>query len=237
MKLDILVFAAHPDDAELSMGGTIASFTARRKKVGIVDLTMGEMSTRGNTKIRAEETAIATKILKLQVRENLGLKDGGINLTSAAIKKVVAEIRKYKPEIVFAPYCNDRHPDHIDLSNLVKRAVFSAGLKKFKTAALGKTQFPYRPKKIFYYMQTYLFNPSFIVDISDYFNIKMKAVKAFESQFHNSKLKEEETFINTPEFLEYIESRAKFYGFQIGKKYGEPFHCEEAIDYDFSGLL
>jgi len=237
MKLDVLIFAAHPDDAELSMGGTIARFSAEGLKVGIVDLTKGEMSTRGNTKIRAKESAEATKILKLKVRENLGLKDGNISLSDTALKKVVRIIREYKPSIVFAPFLNDRHPDHIDSGSLIKRAVFKSGLKKFNTVDDGKSQHHYRPAKIFYYMQTYLFNPSFIVDITNYFNTKMNAVKAFKSQFHNSELKEEDTFISRPEFLDYVEARAKFYGFQIGKKYGEPFYCEEAINYDLSDLL
>jgi len=237
MKLDILMLAAHPDDAELSMGGTIARFTAEGKKVGVVDLTKGEMSTRGNLKIRAKETAGANKILKLKIRENLGLKDGNITLSDSSLKEVVCKIRKYKPLIVFAPYLNDRHPDHIDASNLIKRAVFNSGLKKFDTITDGKSQPHYRPEKIFYYMQTYIFNPSFIVDITNYFDTKIKAVKAFKSQFHNSKLKEEDTFISRPEFLDYVEARAKFYGFQIGKKYGEPFYCEEAINYNFSDLL
>lgn len=237
MKLDVLIFAAHPDDAELSMGGTIARFTAEGLKVGVVDLTKGEMSTRGNTKMRAKETAESTKILRLKVRENLGFKDGDISLSSSILKKVVSIIRKYKPSIVFAPFLNDRHPDHIDASNLIKRAVFNSGLKKFNTISGGKAQLHYRPEKIFYYMQTYLFSPSFIVDISNYFNTKMKAVKAFKSQFHNLKFKEEDTFISRPEFLDYVEARAKYYGFQIRKKYGEPFYCEEAINYDFSDLI
>jgi bacillithiol biosynthesis deacetylase BshB1 len=237
MKLDIMIFAAHPDDAELSMGGTIARFTSEGIKIGVVDLTKGEMSTRGNIKIRAKETAEATKLLKLKVRENLGLNDGNITLSDNSLKKVIIKIRKYKPSIVFAPFSNDRHPDHINSSILIKHAVFNSGLKKLNTIADGESQHHYRPAKIFYYMQTYLFNPSFIVDITDYFNTKMKAVKAFKSQFHDSKLKEEDTFISRPEFLDYVEARAKFYGFQIGKKYGEPFYCEEAINYDFSDLL
>jgi bacillithiol biosynthesis deacetylase BshB1 len=237
MNLDILIFAAHPDDAELSMGGTIARFSAEGLKVGVVDLTKGEMSTRGKPKMRAKETADATKILRLKVRENFGLKDGDIALSNSAFNKVVSAIRKYKPSIVFAPYLNDRHPDHVDVSNLIKRAVFKSGLKKFKTTGDGIKPIHYRPEKIFYYMQTYLFNPSFIVDISEHFSSKMKAVKAFKSQFHNAKLKEEDTFISRPEFLDYVEARAKFYGFQIRKKYGEPFYCEETINYNFSDLL
>ena len=237
MKLNVLIFAAHPDDAELSMGGTIARFTSQGLKIGVVDLTKGEMSTRGNLKIRAMETAAASKILKLKMRENLGLQDGNIFSAESSLKKTVTLIRKYNPILVFAPYFNDRHPDHIDASSLVKRAVFKSGLEKFKTTNSGKIQNPFRPKKIFYYMQTYLFQPSVIVDISEHFETKMKAVQAFKSQFHNPSLKKIDTFISRPEFLEYVEARAKFYGFQIGKRYGEPFYCEEATEYDFSHLL
>ena len=237
MNLNVLVFAAHPDDAELSMGGTIARFTSQGLKVGVVDLTKAELSTRGDVKTRATETAAASKILKLKIRENLGIEDGNISISPNSIKKVVQEIRKYKPSIVFAPYINDRHPDHIDVSKLVKRAVFSSGLEKFKTSVSGKPQLHFRPKKIFYYMQTYLFEPSFIVDVSEYFHIKMKSVDAFKSQFHNPTSKKKDTFISKPEFIDYVDARARFYGFQIRKKYGEPFYCEENIEYDFSDLL
>ena len=237
MKLDVLIFAAHPDDAELSMGGTIVRFTSIGLKVGVVDLTKGEMSTRGNLKIRAMETAAASKILKLKMRENLDLKDGSISSTELSLKKTVTLIRMYNPKIVFAPYFNDRHPDHIDASSLAKRAVFKSGLEKFKTTNSGKSQSPFRPQKIFYYMQTYLFLPSVIIDISEHFEYKMKAVLAYKSQFHNPSLKKEDTFISRPGFLEYVEARAKFYGFQIGKRYGEPFYCEEEIELDLLCLF
>jgi len=237
MNLDVLVFAAHPDDAELSMGGTIARFTAQGLKVGVADLTKAELSTRGNVITRAKETAAASKVLKLKVRDNLGIKDGGISLSQDNLKKVITLIRKYKPSIVFAPYFNDRHPDHIDASILIKRAVFSSGLEKFKTTISGKSQMQYRPKKIFYYMQTYLFAPSFIVDISEHFQTKMRSVNEFKSQLHNPAAKKDDTFISKPEFLDYVKARAEFYGFQIRKKYGEPFYCEENIEYDFSDLL
>jgi len=237
MKLDVLIFAAHPDDAELSMGGTIARFTSIGLKVGVIDLTKAELSTRGNVNTRERETEAATKVLKLKIRENLEIKDGGISLSEVSLKKVVSKIRLYKPSIVFAPYFNDRHPDHIDTSILVKKAVFSSGLAKFNSTLSGKSQRPFRPKKIFYYMQTYLFKPSIIVDVSEYFDIKMKAVKAFKSQFHDSTIKKEDTFISKPEFIDYVEARAKFYGFQIRKKYGEPFYCEEDVEYDFSDFL
>jgi len=237
MKLDVLVFAAHPDDAELSMGGTIARFTSNGLRVGVIDLTKAELSTRGDLLTRERESKAATKILKLKLRENLGIKDGEINFSNNLLKKIVSKIRTYNPSLVFAPYFNDRHPDHMDVSNLVKRAVFSSGLEKFKTTSSGKNQKAFRPKKIFYYMQTYLFIPTFIVDISDYFQLKMKSVNAFESQFHNPEIKKEDTFISKPGFLDYVEARAKFYGFQIRKRYGEPFYCEEDIEYDFTDLI
>ena len=237
MNLNVLVFAAHPDDAELSMGGTIARFTSNGIKVGVVDLTKAELSTRGDVNTRAKETKEASKILKLKIRENLGIKDGGVTISIDNLKKVVSVIRQYKPSIVFAPYFNDRHPDHIDTSKLIKRAVFSSGLEKLKTIIAGNSQTAYRPKKTFYYMQTYIFEPSFIVDISEHFQTKMKSCTAFKSQFHNTSLRKEDTFISKPEFLDYVEARAKFYGFQIRKKYGEPFYCEEDIEYDFNDLL
>jgi bacillithiol biosynthesis deacetylase BshB1 len=146
-------------------------------------------------------------------------------------------IRRYKPKIIFAPYFNDRHPDHIDASKLVKEAMFVSGLAKVKTFDREVAQEAYRPKKLFYFMQTYSFEPTFIVDVSDYFEMKMKAVKVFETQFYNPKSKEPETFISQPDFLSFIEARAKVYGFQIGKKFGEPFYCEEKIELELSNLL
>ena len=237
MNLDVLIFAAHPDDAELSMGGTIVKFTRAGRKVGVIDLTLGEMSTRGNLESREEETNNATKIMKLALRENLKIPDGNIDISDTNLKKVVATIRTYKPQIIFAPYFNDRHPDHIDASLLVKRAMFKSGLPKFVTKINGKTQQAYRPEKLYYYMQTYTFEPTFIVDISESFKDKMEAIMAYQSQLYNSNSKEPSTFISSKNFIEFIEGRSKFYGFSIGKGYGEPFYCEEAIEYNFNDLL
>jgi len=237
MNLDILVFAAHPDDAELSMGGTISKLTQENYKVGIVDLTKGELGTRGNEKTRQKEAAKADKILNVSVRVNLGIPDGDIQRTKENLMMVIREIRKFKPKIIFAPYCRDRHPDHQDASALVKEAMFSTGLPKVKTFGNRIEQKAYRPKKLFYYMQTYTFEPTFIVDISDSFDMKMKAIKAFRTQFFNPKSKEPETFISRLEFLDYLVSRLQFYGFQIGKHYGEPFYSEEKIEYDMKMLL
>lgn len=237
MNLDVLVFAAHPDDAELSMGGTIAKLTAKQMKVGIIDFTRGELGTRGTAEIRQKEAFQAAIILKAAVRENLHIPDGGIHFTKENLMKVIMTIRKYRPKIIFAPYFNDRHPDHIDASHLVKRAMFSTGLIKIKTFDKEVPQDYYRPKKLFYYMQTYTFDPTFIVDITENFDVKMKAIKAYETQFHNPKSVEPETFISKPEFINYVESRAQFYGFQIGKHFGEPFFCEEKMEYDFNNFL
>lgn len=237
MILDVLVFAAHPDDAELSMGGTIAKLTKANYKVGIVDLTKGELGTRGNEKTRQTEAAKADKILNVSVRRNLKIPDGEIKRNRENLIKVVKEIRMFKPKIIFAPYFNDRHPDHHDASVLVKEAMFSTGLPKFKTIDNKLEQKAYRPQKLFYYMQTYTFEPTFIIDISDTFEQKMDAVKAFKTQFFDPKSKEPETFISRPEFFDYLIARVQFYGFQIGKHYGEPFFCEEQIEYDLSLLL
>jgi len=237
MNLDVLVFAAHPDDAELTMGGTIAKLTQNNYKVGIIDFTKGELGTRGSAETRQKEAFQAAIILKLAIRENLLIPDGNIQRNKENLMKVIMAIRKYKPKILFAPYFNDRHPDHIDTSKLVKEAMFSSGLSKIKTFDKEVAQENYRPKKLFYYMQTYSFEPSFVMDISESFDIKMKAVKVYDTQFYDPKSKEPETFISQPGFLSFIEARAKIYGFQIGKQFGEPFFCEENIELDLVNLL
>lgn len=237
MKLDALVFAAHPDDAELAMGGTIAKLTSSKIKVGIIDLTQGEMGTRGTAETRQKEAFKAAITLKTSMRENLKIPDGNIQINNENMMKVICMIRKYRPRIIFAPYFNDRHPDHIDASNLVKRAMFSTGLTKVETIDDDVKQNAYRPEKLFYYMQTYTFKPSFIVDVTDSFSKKMKAVETYSTQFHNPGSKEPETFISRPEFKNYIKSRAEFYGFQIGKQFGEPFYSEEEIELDLTGIL
>ena len=237
MNLDVLVFAAHPDDAELSMGGTIAKLTSHNHKVGIIDLTRGELGTRGHAGTRKGETLKASSILKITLRENLEIPDGNIQRTKENLYKIISAIRKYKPGIIFAPYFNDRHPDHIDTSKLVKKAMFASGLPKIVTTENKVEQVAYRPLKLFYYMQTYTFEPTFIIDISKYFKTKMGAIKAYSTQFYDPESSEPETFISDPKFLDYIESRAKFYGFQIRKHYGEPFFCEEDIELDLSSYL
>ncbi|MEW6702804.1 MAG: bacillithiol biosynthesis deacetylase BshB1 [Bacteroidota bacterium] len=237
MKLDVLVFAAHPDDAELSMGGTIAKLARIGFKVGVIDLSKGELGTRGSAAIRKQEAQNAAAILKLTHRENLGFKDGSLKFNEKYLKKIISRIRKHRPKILFAPYLNDRHPDHIGTSQLVKEAMFFSGLPKINTEYDNRFQEPFRPQKLFYYMQTYEFKPSFIVDISETFETKMKAVKVYDTQFHNPESIEPETFISQPNFLKFIEARAKYFGFKIGKDYGEAFFCEEELELDIVGSL
>lgn len=237
MNLDVLIFGAHPDDAELAMGGTIAKLTKAGLKIGIIDLTRGELGTRGTAETRQQEAFNAAITLKVAVRENLEMPDGDIKNLEENLMKVIIAIRKFKPKIIFAPYFNDRHPDHIDASHLIKRAMFSTGLSKIKSCDKEVSQNHYRPEKLFYYMQTYTFDPTFIVDVSETFDLKMKAVECYGTQFHNPKSKEPETFISRPEFINYIKSRAEFYGFSISKKFGEPFFCEEKIEYDMVNFL
>ena len=232
MKLDILIFAAHPDDAELGMGGTIAKLVSEGKSVGIVDFSEAELSSNGTVESRRLETEDASRILKVAIRENFKITDGKVKISDKVVISVIELLRTYKPQVVFAPYFNDRHPDHIGASKIVKEAVFFSGLKKIKTVLDSKERPAFRPEKLYYYMQTYEFAPSFIVDISEHFETKMESVRAYKSQFYNSDEKGELTFINDPKFIKYLEARARHYGFQIRKEYGEPFFSEEAIELD-----
>lgn len=233
MKLDALFFAAHPDDAELCCGGTIAKLVKSGKKTGIVDLTMGELGTRGSAATRKKEAGKASKVLGLSVRENLKIRDGDIENNPKNRLKVISVIRRYRPEIIFLPHFYDRHPDHGNAHILVKQSAFYSGLSKIHIPGLAA----HKPKRNFYYMQTYTFEPSFIVDISDTFKIKMSAIACYSSQFYNPEMKGPETFISDKKFIDYISARSEFYGFEIGVKYGEPFYTEEKIKIDSSGLF
>ena len=230
MNLDILIFAAHPDDAELGMGGTISKLVLEGKSVGIIDFTEAELSSNGSVESRRLETEEASKVLSVSIRENLKVADGSVRVEAKIKTEVIKLLRKYKPRIVFAPYFNDRHPDHIGASKIVKEAVFFSGLIKIETELDGENQQIHRPDKLYYYMQTYEFTPSFIIDISDHFETKMNGVRAYKSQFYNPNEKGELTFISDPKFIKYLEARARHYGFQIRKEYGEPFFSEEAIE-------
>lgn len=229
MKLDALFFAAHPDDIELCCGGIAAKMSKLGKKTGIIDLTSGELSTRGNIKIRKKEAQKAAKILGISTRINLAIPDGNIENSPKNRFKIIKIIREFRPEIIFIPHHYDRHPDHLHTNQLVKEAAFYSGLRKVKTTLNKKSQAPFRPKKNYYYMQTYAFEPNIIVDISDVYNIKMKSISSYKSQFYNPDSNEPESFICTPEFMKFIEARAIFYGFQAGIKYGEPIFTDEKV--------
>jgi bacillithiol biosynthesis deacetylase BshB1 len=227
MKLFALAIAAHPDDIELSCSGTIIKLTDKGLPVGILDLTRGELGTRGNEKIREKEAKEAAKIMGVNIRENLGLPDGKIQVTMENKIELIKIIRKFQPEIIFSPYWVERHPDHENTSRLVREAWYLSGLEKFKTKLNGKLQEPYRPKKIFFYVQFFYqqFTPNLIIDISEVFERKIKVIECYKSQFFNPNvnLKEKETLLSTPDFKEYLIARARFFGEMIGRKYGEPF--------------
>jgi len=229
MKLDALFIGSHPDDIELTCGGTVCKLVKSGKKVGIVDFTKGELSTRGNLAQRKKETEAATKILGVEVRKNLGLKDGNIINNYENRLKLIKIIREYQPEIVFAPFPSDRHPDHINASNFIREAVFYSGLGKIVTGKLSA----FRPKRIFYYRHAYDIPISFIMDVSDVFEKKIEAINCYNSQFYNTKHKgEPETYISSKRFLEDVVVRAKFFGFKLGVEFGEPFFCYEDLKVD-----
>ena len=226
MKLDILAIAAHPDDIELSCSGTLASHRDKGYSVGILDLTKGEMGTRGTPEIRLQESEVSAKILGLSARENLGFKDIYFKDDldhQIAIAKV---IRKYQPEIVLANAVEDRHPDHGKGGSLASHACFISGLRKFETELDGVSQEPWRPKYIYHYIQNQYLEPDLVVDVSDYWEIKKNSILALKSQFHNPDSNEPESFISSPEFLDFIEARSREIGHKINVKFGEGFTVE-----------
>lgn len=224
MKLDILVLASHPDDAELGSGGTMAGHVSMGRRVGVVDLTRGELGTRGSAALREEEAAAAAKILGLSARENLGLKDGFFSHSEAEQRKVIAAIRKYQPDIVLANAIDDRHPDHPKGAELAYVSCFLSGLPKIETQdEKGKLQAPWRPRVMYHYIQSEFVVPDFIVDISAHWETKMNAISAFRSQFYDASSEEPETYISSQSFLRKLEARAVDLGHAIGAAYGEGF--------------
>jgi N-acetylglucosamine malate deacetylase 1 len=224
MKLDILVLAAHPDDAEISCAGTIARHVAMGHKVGIVDFTKGELGTRGTVEIRAAEAAEAAKILGVSIRENLGMRDGFFENDATHQLAVIRAIRKYQPSIVLANAVYDRHVDHGRGASLAYDACFLSGLVRIDTKdENGKSQAPWRPGVVYHYIQSLYIEPDFIIDVSDYWDIKIEALKAFKSQFYDPQSAEIQTYISSPGFVKMIEARASDWGYAIGVKYGEGF--------------
>jgi bacillithiol biosynthesis deacetylase BshB1 len=229
MKLDILAFGAHPDDVELGCSGTIAKEISLGKKVGIIDLTRGELGTRGTVEIRNTEATQAAKILGVSVRENLDMRDGFFVNDEKHQLKVIEMIRKYQPEIVLCNAIQDRHIDHGKGSKLVSDACFLSGLIQIKTEINGEAQRPWRPKVVYHYIQWQTIEPDFVVDISDFMTQKMDAVQAYSSQFYNPNSKEPITPIASKNFLESIQYRAKDLGRLVGVEYAEGFTVERYV--------
>ena len=235
-SIDILGVAAHPDDVELSCAGAMLKAKEAGKRTAIVDLTFAELSTRGTLESRARETEEASKILKLDARYNLGLADGNIETSKKNVYSLIKYFRMLRPTIVLSPHFSERHPDHEAAAELVHQAAFYSGLAKIETTDDdGKPQEPYRPLQVLHFMQTYVFEPKLILDVSSVFEDRMRTVQAYGSQFGRGEggkkvaSGERETFLTQAGFYEWIEARARHYGMQIGAQYGEPFWCEGAV--------
>ncbi|MGV1013220.1 MAG: bacillithiol biosynthesis deacetylase BshB1 [Flavobacterium sp.] len=229
MKLDILAFGAHPDDVELGCSGTLAKEISLEKKVGIIDLTRGELGTRGSVAIRNSESANASEILGITVRENLDMRDGFFINDEAHQMKVIEMIRKYQPEIVICNAIQDRHIDHGKGSKLVSNACFLSGLRMIETIVDGKPQEAWRPKVVYHYIQWENINPDFVVDISGFLDVKMESILAYSSQFYNPNTKEPESPISSKNFLESVKYRAQDLGRIIGAEHGEGFTVERYL--------
>jgi len=231
MKLDILAFGAHPDDVELGAGATIAKEIANEKKIGIIDLTRGELGTRGSAEIRDKEGAEAAKILGVSVRENLKFADGFFRNDKAHQLEIIKLIRKYRPEIVLCNAIEDRHIDHARGSNLVSDACFLSGLIKIETKLESDNvvQDPWRPKVVYHYIQWKNVEPDFVVDVSEFIEKKTEAIMAYSSQFHNPKSNEPETPISSKNFIDSINYRARDFGRLIGVAYAEGFTAERHV--------
>jgi len=223
MNIDVLAIGAHPDDIELACGGTIAKLVKQGYNVALADVTQGEMGTRGNKDIRAKEAEEAARILGVKTRRNLRIPDGNVEVNKANILKLIVLIRELKPTVMIIPHSVERHPDHVHTHHLCKEAWYYSGLQKLQSKLHGSKQEPHRPHHYFEFMQWHEFDSSFIVDITDSYDLKMKSVRAHRSQFFNPLSKDPQTKLSTPEFLESIETRAKYYGQRIGVRYGEPF--------------
>jgi bacillithiol biosynthesis deacetylase BshB1 len=216
--VDVMAFGPHPDDIELGCGGTLIKLTDAGHSVVLVDMTRGEMGTRGTAEARKAEAAAAAKIVGALARENLELQDGNIRVSEQARRKVVQAVRKYRPKLVFMPYYEDRHPDHYHTSELAYEGLFLAGLTRYDTG-----QERYRPSKVLYYMRWHEFEPTFIVDISAQFDRKMEAVYAYTTQFRSDDPSYEQTRLTSPQHHWEIVHRMGYYGSLIGKQYGEGF--------------
>jgi bacillithiol biosynthesis deacetylase BshB1 len=238
MKLDILAFGVHPDDVELGCAGTLMAAIDQGKKVGIVDLTRGELGTRGTPTTRTQEAAAAAKIMGVDVRENLDMADGFFANDEAHQRKIISIIRKYQPDIILANAPEDRHPDHGRSAKLVSDAAFLSGLRKIETVHDGASQQAWRPAYTFHYIQDRFIQPSFVIDITAYMERKIEAVLAYGTQFNSADNSEPQTYISSPQFLETVKARALMLGKRIGVGYAEGYITEKIIGFsNFDAII
>jgi bacillithiol biosynthesis deacetylase BshB1 len=231
MKLDILAFGVHPDDIELGCSGTIISAILEGKKVGIIDLTEGELGTRGTIHTRRNEAANAAKLMKVYTRENLQMADGFFQNDEKHQRLVIEAIRTYQPEIILCNAPEDRHPDHGRSAKLVSDAAFLSGLRKIETSKNGHFQTSWKPSYVFHYIQDRFLQPSFVIDITDTFEQKMEAILCYKTQFNSIDNEEPQTYISNPQFLETVKARAMMLGKRIGVEYAEGFISEKIMGF------
>jgi bacillithiol biosynthesis deacetylase BshB1 len=229
MKLDILAIGVHPDDVELSCAGTLLKHIDLGRKVGILDLTNGELGSRGNGELRLKEAANAAEILGVKVRENLGFSDGFFKNDKEHQLQIIKILRKYQPNIVLANSMEDRHPDHGRASQLISEACFYSGLIKIETELNNEKQDLWRPKAVYYYIQDRYLQPDFVVDVSAYMDKKMEAIMAFNSQFYNPQSKAPETPISSEKFLDFIKARMANFARDINADYAEGYKVDRVI--------
>jgi N-acetylglucosamine malate deacetylase 1 len=238
MKLDVLAIGVHPDDVELSCSGVLLVEKKNGKKTGIIDLTQGELGTRGTIETRYTEAANAAKILGIDVRENLKMADGFFENNELNQRKIVTVLRQYQPEVVLCNAPMDRHPDHGRSAKLVADAAFLSGLQKIETTHNGEKQLAWRPKYVLNYIQDRFLKPDFVIDITDVFDKKIESIKAYTTQFHTPGEDGPQTYISTPDFLDSVIYRHKWFGKMIGVKYAEGFISEKTIGFkNFDAII
>lgn len=232
VTVDILAFGVHPDDVELSASGTLLKHISQGKTVGLIDLTEGELGTRGTVETRYEEAQKAKEILGVAVRENLKMADGFFTIDQPHFLKVIEKIRQYRPKIVFANAMSDRHPDHGRAGKLVAEACFLSGLRKIETFVNGVKQEAHRPKAIYHYIQDYSLHPDLVVDVTPFLDKKIESIKAYSTQFYNPDSNEPSTPISGEEFFDFLKGRMLQNGRYIGVNYAEGFTVSRPIGVD-----
>jgi len=226
LKLDILAFGVHPDDVELSCAGTLMKHIAQGKKVGIIDLTQGELGSRGTAETRKQEAEAASEIMGVSVRNNLKMADVFFEINEQNKRLIIEQIRKYRPEIVLCNAVSDRHPDHGRAAKLVSDASFLSGLVKVETELDGQQQQAYRPKAVYHFIQDVYLKPDFVIDVTEFVERKIDAIKAYKTQFYDPNSKEPQTPISGKEFFDFVKGRMMQFGRPIGAEFGEGFTVE-----------